>query len=147
MSQFEDYLQGKPLTPELAAMKRGEDPEGAPASRASKIAVMPGGKAVARELDDNDRESLRRLKLEPGWPILLRMLDMRLQNQEDAVKRASKDSPFDGKVPGLWAEIKALEAVRLSITAMIDNEIQILEQNEAAERVPYRDYEVEAHDE
>jgi len=147
MSQFEDYLQGKPLTPELAAMKRGEDPEDAPASRTSKVVVMPGVKAVARELDDNDRESLRRLKLEPGWPILLRMLDMRLQNQEDAVKRVSKDSPFDGKVPGLWAEIKALEAVRLSITAMIDNETQILEQNEAAKRVPYCDYEVEAHDE
>ncbi len=117
------------MTARLARLMAGEDEEEPPVAevRGPRLVRMPGG-----ELDDDDREHLRRLRLEAGFPVLLRMLDRRLQNQEDAVKRASKDNPFEPTLPGRWAEIKALEAVRASIETMIDVEVSILEQNERA---------------
>lgn len=128
MSQLEDFLQNKPLNERLARLRAGEDEDEPAPPVAGPVLVRPG--RDGREMDDDDREHLRRLRLEPGYPVLLRMLDRRLQFQEDAVKRASKDNPFAPAVPGMWAEVKALEAVRSSIDHMIETEVRILEENE-----------------
>ena len=121
MSQYEDYLQGKPLTPELARLAAGEDDEEPEPFRAPV-------KGDERPLDDDDREHLRRLRLEPGWAVLQRLLDRYLRIQEDAAKEASKTNPNKPRTNAAnWARVAALEEAKRVMSNLMDAEIARLE--------------------
>jgi hypothetical protein len=127
---LEDYLKGRPMTPELAKLAAGDEDEvEAPAN----VVQMRVGLQVVRpgnfQPDDDDREHLRRLLLEPGWPILLKLLDRRLQLQEDAAKAATKTNPFAPENAAQWAAVAALERVRHEMVALAESEVAILEAN------------------
>jgi len=121
---LDDYLKGKPMTAELARLAAGvdEDEPEAPAS----VVQMRGPQAV-RPIDDDDREHLRRLLLEPGWPILLKLLDRRLQLQEDAAKAATKINPFAPENAAQWAAVAALERVRHEMVTLAESEVAQLD--------------------
>lgn len=124
---LEAYLKGMPQTAELARLARGDEDE---AEAPANVAQMPGPRLV-RPIDDDDREHLRRLLLEPGWPILLKLLDRRLQLQEDAAKAATKADPFAGANAGIWAAVAALERVRHEIVALAMSEVALLDAKQA----------------
>lgn len=124
MPNLDDYLKGKPLNEHLEALMNGAEDDEDERDPVSNLAVMPS--RGERPLDDDDREHLRRLKLEPGWPILLRMLDNRIRKQEDACNVASKMNPFDKDLPSKWAAVGALEEVRRSLVVMLDNEVSLI---------------------
>ena len=121
---LDDYLKGKPMTAELARLAAGvdEDEPEAPAN----VVQMRGPQAV-RPIDDDDREHLRRLLLEPGWPILLKLLDRRLQLQEDAAKAATKINPFAPENAAQWAAVAALERVRHEMVTLAESEVAQLD--------------------
>ena len=75
-------------------------------------------------------EHLRRLRLEPGWPILLNLLDSQVQKQEDALRRASKDDPFNRQNQAGWARIGALEEARRMLEQTIDAEVMQMGQGD-----------------
>jgi len=124
---LDDYLKGKPMTAELARLAAGvdEDEPEAPAN----VVQMRGPQAV-RPIDDDDREHLRRLLLEPGWPILLKLLDRRLQLQEDAAKAATKINPFAPENAAQWAAVAALERVRHEMVTLAESEVAMLDRHE-----------------
>lgn len=136
MGQLEDFLERKPLNERLKRLSEGEDEDDliSPAAAEREIAHVGRADAANRPLDDNDRESLRRLTLEPGWPILLKMIDNRIQTQEDAVKAQSKRDPFaKDENAANWAYVGVMEQVRADIVAMLQVEIHILQANKAKE--------------
>jgi hypothetical protein len=126
MSQFEDYLQGKPLTPELARLAAGEEMD-----EPDESLRMPS-KGEKKPIDDDDREHLRRLKLEPGWPVLQQLLDRHLRIQEDAAKEHAKAYPHKVRTNAAnWARVAALEETRRVMGNLMEAEIAKLMESKA----------------
>lgn len=123
-ASLDDYLKGRPLTPELARLQAGEDDTTEPAEPAEEQASG----VLRKPLDDGDREHLRRLALEPGWPILLNLLDSRIAQDENASKEASMAEPFDPANATRWSKVGALKEARHLVVALLRDEVRKLEQ-------------------
>lgn len=122
---LEDYLKGRPQTDELARLAAGEEDDAEP----SNVVEMAGPQLVSGPIDDDDREHLRRLLLEPGWPILLKLLDRRISFEEDAARSATKLHPFaKDENAARWAMVAALEEARRNMVALAESEVAQLEQ-------------------
>lgn len=117
---LEQFLKGEPLTEELAALKRGDERD--EDFRSSVPELSP---SVVRSLDDDDREHLRRLKLEPGWTVMLQLLDNDIRHQENLAKEASMNDPLGNReqVANAWAYIAMLQRAKNRIIMLIDEQI------------------------
>lgn len=114
LTQHERYLKGLPLSEALAELAHGEEePDDA------IVEVVPG------ELSDVDREHLRRLKFEPGWTILVRIVDESIDREEEDVKRQSIIDPLKNKeaIANGWAYIAMLRRARSKFVNKLDDEI------------------------
>lgn len=124
---LEQYLKGEPLTDELARLQKGEEPSDLDTdSGGSPFAPPPF--PVARAIDDDDREHLRRLMLEPGWNVMLRLLDNDMVHQENLAKALSTNDPLGNReaVANAWAYIAMLRRGRDRMIMLIDEQIQRL---------------------
>ena len=128
MNDLERYLKGEPLNEEMAALMQGE-------GQTEQALPAFTGRDL-RELDDNDRENLRRMCLEPGWPIFLRLLDKAIKGQEDMVKQSSKVDPLSNRdrLAADWAYVGMMERVRAMAVSLIGTEVAKLEQAKAGGR-------------
>ena len=121
MSDLETYLKGQPLNGRMAALmeSQGEEDE-APIQPAPALEVR-----VRWAPDDEDREHLRRLLLEPGWRVLLKLLDNEQAEMEDAAKRNSFADPL-GELNKVWAGVAYFKKARDRIIALIETEVEKL---------------------
>lgn len=128
MNDLEKYLSGEPLNDDMAALMQGDEEQ----EEKNLIQLIP----MSHELDDNDREHLRRLRLEPGWPIFLRLLDKVIKGKEDRVKHSSKVDPLANRdrLAADWAYVGMMEQVRAMAKNLIDAEVAKLEQKKARGR-------------
>jgi hypothetical protein len=127
MDDLEKFLMGQPLNEQLAALQRGEDeaePLSCPAPRTQAAGAM----------DDGDREHLRRLRTEPGWPLFLRLLDRDIQSQEESIRNMSMQDPLGNrdKVAEGWAYIAMMKRVRVRAVMLVDAEVEKLEKTAQA---------------
>src|SRR5208283_4023335 len=124
MNDLEKYLKGEPLTAELAALKNGDDEHRQPQMR--DFRDFPN---LVEMIDDDDREHLRRLTLEPGWAVLLKLLDTDIRKAEDAMKDASLDRPLSNpsELASGWADVAKMKAIRLRMVRIIDAEVRKLD--------------------
>jgi hypothetical protein len=125
VDQLEAYIKGEPLNDAMAALKRGEEPESDPA---------PGQMEKPddlRELNDDEREHLRRLQLEPGWAILFRLMDDKIRVQEARTIDISANDPLGNRdqIAQGWAYLAMMKKVRQDLKMTIGNEIYKLEWN------------------
>ena len=120
IATLEQYLKGQPLTPELEALQRGEDPE--------FQAPEPSDRKDRSPITDDDREHLRRLKFEPGWPVLLKLVDIEIGKQDDFAKALSMENPLGNKdkVAEQWAYVAMLQRSRNMIVALLEEEVRRL---------------------
>lgn len=131
MGMYEDYIAGKPLNERLARLMAGQDEDPEP----EQPAAQTYGRADLRPLDDEDRRNLRSLKFHAGWPILLRMLDRRIQKIEDSAKQASKTNPTaKDENAAMWAEVAAFENTRKELVVMLESEVVLIGKDD--EEVP-----------
>ena len=123
MSDLEKYLKGEPLTEDLARLQRGEE-AGVPVEQRIVIHDF----RATGSLDDDDREHLRRLSLEPGWAVLLKLLDTDMQKSEDAMKVVSLDRPLanPSELASGWADVAKMKEIRTRMVQLIDAEVQKL---------------------
>ena len=125
---LEDYLSGRPLNERLAKLASGErEEQTAEAEGAGSIHLVAAG-----GLDDNEREHLRQLTFEPGWLILLNLLDKVIQEKENQTRRNSKVNPLENAtaLAGEWARLGNWEEFRRLIVSTVDAEIQKLKGKE-----------------
>jgi len=122
MNDLEKFIKGEPLTERLAALKNGDSEEEVQPVRAPV-------KRNLRELDDDDREHLRRLRLESGWPIFLIVLDRAIKGQEDLVKDTSMDDPLANRdrVAADWAYVGMMKKFRAMAENLVEAEIRLME--------------------
>jgi hypothetical protein len=122
--KLEDFLAGKPLTPRMAQLMRGEEEE-------VGVYAAPRGESYAdgTPITKADREHLRRLLSSAGWQVLLKILDSELQRQEDAARRISVD-PVTPKEDILtaWAELATGKRARNRMIGLAEAEVEKLRQ-------------------
>jgi hypothetical protein len=120
MSDLDKYLKGAPLTEELAALKDGEDPLPEP-----EVSDDDG------LITDDDREHLKRLLVDPGWPVLLKLLDSDIERREDAAKRSSLRNPLgisEGGLQTMWADVAYFKKARDLMVGMAEAEVERLKE-------------------
>lgn len=129
MNDLEKFIKGEPLNDRLAALKNGPEEEEEQPVRAPVARNL-------RELDDDDREHLRRLRLEPGWPIFLRVLDRAIKGQEDLVKDTSMDDPLANRdrLAADWAYVATMKKFRMMAVNLVEAEIRLMEAEQTRKR-------------
>lgn len=119
---LEKFLQGKPLNEENAALMQGREP-----------ATEFESETKAKDLDGlstEDREWLRRLTNEPGFNVLLRLLNRTILRREESAKLLSSSDPFGDRdrIIKEWAYIACFKAVLLEIRILVQDAQQAREQ-------------------
>lgn len=104
---LEDYLQNKPA-PEP---KSAQDP-------AAAVGYNLVSHTAAGPVDDHDREWLKRLQNEPGYLILMRLLQNIVLRYENSAKLLSQTDPLGNKdaLAAAWAYA--------GVAKMIKNELE-----------------------
>jgi len=120
---LESFLQGRPLTKELADLQEGQT------ITTSETAQFQGIPIDTRALDDDDREHLRRLEVEPGWPIAMRILDREIEAQEGMAREMSSIDPLgnQSEIAKLWAYVAMMKRTRNFLVSTIHQEVLQLE--------------------
>lgn len=122
-NQFEKYLRGEPLNEEMEALKRGlEDPEAEVPSLLRPV--------FPEQIGEIEREHLRRMVMEPGWGVFLKLVDITTKRQEDAVRAMSLDNPLMNrdKIAAGWAEVGIMQGAWKMMLGLVNSEIQKLEE-------------------
>lgn len=120
---LEKFLRGEPLNEDMAALMAGDEED------------LPGEESTAETagITDDDREHLRRLLVEPGWRVLLKLLDSELQRSEDAAKRSSLHDPLglgEGGLIATWADVAYAKKARDKIVALAESEVAKLKKRQ-----------------
>jgi hypothetical protein len=125
LGTLEDYLKGIPLNEDLAALKRGEDPYESTVEAVQAAASTFASAITSLTITDDDREHLRRLILEPGWRVMIGLLDNEITHQEDTAKAASMNDPLGNRdqVANYWAYVAMLRQARTLVMQLVENEV------------------------
>lgn len=114
MSDLEKYLKGVPLNPALEALMKEPD-------QPLEIAEQ---QAFSDEMTEDNREHLRRLFTEPGWQVLLQLLDRDIETREDAARRTSIENPMSETLQQVWADVAYSKQARERMVRLAENEIR-----------------------
>jgi hypothetical protein len=113
---LENYLKGAPLNDELARMMQEQAEESEPESSEEG--------ADKEQITSDDRENIRRLLTDPGWRVLLQLLDSQITRLEDAARANSLRDPFAHEKNGaMWAEASYARRARNSIVSLAEMEV------------------------
>lgn len=114
--EYEKYLKGEPLNEHMQQLM-DETYAG------SNVQVAPEPQ-VFNELSEDNREHLRRLLTEPGWQVLLELLDRDTEVREDAARRVSLNDPLNDDLKMVWADVAYRKRARVSMVTLVENEIK-----------------------
>lgn len=131
MPSLDDYLKGKPLTPELEMLAKGQLFDEAEESAGEQL--LRELDDPKRPLDDGEREDLRRLRFEPGWRVLERLRKRTCAELTEAAMMASKVDPLRNaeKIAAGWAQLGIYEQALKQEAALVEYEIQQLKRAKA----------------
>jgi hypothetical protein len=130
---LEKFLKGEALSPYIVAIRDGLEDDSPEAGEIVRQVVREFGGNYAPS--DDDREHLRRLLTEPGWHVLLKLLDNDIQSSEDAAKRESQRNPLGEGMKTAWVEAAYYKKARDKMLAMLEFELAKLAASKAAEAV------------
>jgi hypothetical protein len=125
-TDLEKYLQGRPINDDMAALMAGRDP--ALELEQEQAQASPAAGPDRRPITDDDREELRRWKLEPGWQIFRRLVDQWIDRQEAHVRQTSLADPLENReaVANGWAYIAMQRRALAAMEALIQRELEQL---------------------
>lgn len=112
--KLEDYLRGQGLTVETS------DPEAE-----ERLAAEAPTPAVKGAIGEYEREWLKRLKNEPGYQILLQLLEKIVLRWEDHARLLSQSDPLGNKeaVANAWAYASIAKICSKTLQSDIEAEI------------------------
>jgi hypothetical protein len=126
LTAHEKFLRGEPLTPELAALREGRDPETRPRP----------APAERRAYDDPERELTRPERLDlkefwemPGQKLYLRIAEKAIHFHQKRAISLSQDDPLTNRdaVANAWAYVKVLRRAVAELEVIVNTELAELE--------------------
>jgi hypothetical protein len=127
--RLEDFLAGKPVSPRMAQLMRGEDEDQDTADAVPRRESYADGTPITKA----DREHLRRLLSSAGWQVLLKILDSELQRQEDAARRISLVTATSKEdIVTIWQRLAADKHARNRIVELAETEVEKLQKPAAS---------------
>jgi hypothetical protein len=122
-SAFENYLTGKPLSAEIAALMEGREPA-AEIQYPQETTSYTDARGHSREPTPEEITWVHRLKGEPGYSILLRLLKLRVQKREESASLLSQQDPYGQKddIAKNWAYIACFKQVIREIEILVTGE-------------------------
>ena len=114
-NDLENYLAGRPLSDSNAALMEGREPviEKAVGEDRAKIS----------SLSADEKEWLRRLINEPGFGVLIKVLNSAVQKREDGARVLSSSDPYgnSSEIVKEWAYIAIYKQVLQEIQNTVKN--------------------------
>lgn len=126
---LENYLQNKPVSDrnERLMEEGGDDIE-----FAADEPEEEESEGKSKFPTDDDREHIRRLSTEPGWRVLLKLLDIEIAKLEDSARAASLSAPFAHEENGhRWADVSYMKRTQDRLKSIIEREKRKLKKNVA----------------
>lgn len=124
-SAFENYLTGKPLSSEIAALMEGREPTAEiESSETAETSSYAGRREQGREPTPEEITWVHKLRGEPGYSILLRLLNLRVQKREESASLLSQQDPLGQKddIAKNWAYIACFKQVIREIEILVAGE-------------------------
>lgn len=119
-SNYEAFLRGEPLTPELAKLKEQGQFEPEPAA---KPEIHQESTEI--EFSDRERKYLQKLRKEPGWPVFLRLLEKDIHMRERSAMLLSQNDPLlnRDRIANEWSYVAIYKQMDRRIENLINEEI------------------------
>jgi hypothetical protein len=127
VTAHERFLRGEPLTPALAAVREGRDPE---------TMRPPKPAPERRAFDDPERELTRPERLDlkefwemPGQKLYQRIAEKAILSHQKRAISLSQDDPLAKRdeVANAWAYVKMFRRVIAELEVMVNTELAELE--------------------
>ncbi len=130
---FGRYLQGEPLTEELAQVRTGRQP-------ATGVQSEGESEPIGEELSRADRFELRDTVRRRGWQVFLKLQQRAIQSHVESATTQSQDDPLadPGRLAQEWAYLKMYRRACAEMVALAEAEIQILTAAEEEERETFK---------
>lgn len=118
---LEAFLKGEPLNEEMERLMKGEEDE--PVVEMEAV-HGPRNYADGVPITDHDREYVRKLLTEPGWRVLLKLLDTEISGLEDAARAGSLRDPFAHEHnSAAWADASYTKRAREKLEQIAEHEV------------------------
>jgi hypothetical protein len=128
-SNFEKYLAGVPLNPELAALKAGRLPEfGMLMQQGATIAEPRAATDPERELTREEKIALREMRLSAGWPVLQKLLEKSTITHAKAATALSQEHPMSGEIGQVWLAVRTWKQVVNELNWSVAVQVQAIEE-------------------
>lgn len=126
LTAHEKFLRGEPLTPELAALREGRDPE---TKRRPAPAERRAHDDVERELTRPERLDLKEFWEMPGQKLYLRIAEKAIHFHQKRAISLSQDDPLTNpdEVVNAWAYVKMFRRVVAELEVVMNTELAELE--------------------
>ena len=125
LTAHEKFLQGIPLTDELAALRDGRDEQPKPSPAAQKKAHGD----LDRELTRAQRLDLKEMAEMPGWELFLLLGQKAVRLHQNYAISKSQDDPLANRdeIAAAWAYLKLFQRAVLELGTIVNAEIAELE--------------------
>jgi hypothetical protein len=124
MSQLEDYLLGKPLSPEIAELMHGLE----------ETTKQPAPPTVIgnRTLSESDLKALSQLRSYPGWEVLIVLLDATIDRYRENIIHLSEFDPIGNReeITAGWLEVKTWRRTKEALSSIIDEAVAAIGRKE-----------------
>lgn len=123
LGAWEKFIRNIPLTPELAALKSGVEPEEEP-DRSGYIRA--GFQGPGRPMTRDEARELGSLRDLPGWLILMKRLDNEIATHRAAAISLSETDPVGNaeEAKKFWLYVNSYTWVRRKLDDLIDEALR-----------------------
>jgi hypothetical protein len=125
LTAHEKFLQGIPLTDELAAVREGRGEQAKPSPAAPRRAQGDPD----RELTRGERLELKEMVEMPGWELFRRLGEKAVRFHEKCAIAKSQNDPLANRdeIAAEWAYLKLFQRAMMELQTMVSVEIAELE--------------------
>lgn len=120
---LDDYLKGKPLTPEMAEMMAASE------EVEQVVAQVRNPRRTA--ITDDDRYHLKALRGQPGWEVLIRVLENAIVEQQESVILLSQSDPLRNKegIALEWAYLACMRWAKRKLESALAEEMNLAKED------------------
>lgn len=134
LSRYSDFLTGKPLNDELAAVQLGDVHFTEETTTDFVTGTAKSVQVRENELTRAERVELREFRQSGGWSLAMQLLEKRFQNLHKRAISMGEDDPLEKRdaLAKEWAYVMMYRRAMIEFQMLIDAELKALWETEKA---------------